>query len=321
MFKIFFEQVFWNIDVDIEFGNKGYCLGVKGGYFLVLLVDYDYEICIVMCNVLEEMGLVVEVYYYEVVIVGQNEIGVKFNILVVKVDEVQILKYCVYNVVDVYGKIVIFMLKLLYGDNGLGMYVYMLIFKDGKNIFVGEGYVGLFEIVLYFIGGIIKYGKVLNGFINFLINFYKCLVLGFEVLVMLVYLVCNCFVLICIFYVFSLKVCCIEVCFLDLVVNFYLVFVVLLMVGLDGIQNKIYFGDVVDKNLYDLLLEEVKEILQVCGSLKEVLEEFDKGCVFLIKGGVFIDEFIDVYIELKSEEEIKVCIFVYLLEYDLYYSV
>lgn len=135
--------------------------------------------------------------------------------------------------------------------------------KDGVNLFVGDKYGGLFEIVLYYIGGIIKYVCVLNVIINLFINFYKCLVFYYEVLVMLVYFVCNCLVFICILVVLSLKVCCIEVCFLDLVVNLYLVFVVMLMVGFDGIKNKIYLGEVMDKDLYDLLVEEVVEILKV----------------------------------------------------------
>ena len=56
------------------------------------------------------------------------------------------------------------------------------------------------------------------------------------------------------------------------------------------------------------------------GSLKEALEELDKGRAFLTKGGVFSDDFIDAYIALKSEEEIKVRTFVHPLEYELYYS-
>lgn len=274
-----------------------------------------------MCLVMEQMGLVVEVYYYEVVIVGQNEVVICFNIMIKKVDEIQIYKYVVYNVVYCFGKIVIFMLKLMFGDNGFGMYCYMFLFKNGVNLFVGDKYVGLFEQVLYYIGGVIKYVKVINVLVNLIINFYKCLVLGYEVLVMLVYFVCNCFVFICILVVFFLKVCCIEVCFLDLVVNLYLCFVVLLMVGFDGIKNKIYLGEVMDKNLYDLLLEEVKEILQVVGFLEEVLNELDLDCEFLKVGGVFIDEVIDVYIVLCCEEDDCVCMILYLVEFELYYSV
>lgn len=174
------------------------------------------------------------------------------------------------------------MLKLFVGDNGLGMYCNMLLSKDGKNVFMGDKYVGLFEIVFYYIGGIIKYVKVLNVFINLLINLYKCLVFGFEVFVLFVYFVSNCLVLICILVVISLKVICVEVCFLDLLVNLYLCFVVLLMVGFDGVINKIYLGDVMDKNFYDLLLEELKGIFVVVSLLGEVLDVLVVDFDFLI---------------------------------------
>jgi len=282
MFKIYSEQGSWMTDQDVEGGNKGHRPAVKGGYFPVPPCDHDHEIRTAMCNAMEEMGLVVEVHHHEVATAGQNEIGVKFNTLVAKADEVQTLKYCVHNVADAYGKTATFMPKPLYGDNGSGMHVHMSISKDGKNTFAGEGYAGLSETALYFIGGIIKHGKALNGFTNPSTNSYKRL---------------------------------------DPAANPYLCFAALLMAGLDGIQNKIHPGDAADKNLYDLPPEEGKLIPQVCGSLKEALEELDKGRAFLTKGGVFSDEFIDAYIELKSEEEIKVRTFVHPLEYDLYYSV
>ncbi len=321
MFKIFSEQASWNTDADIESGNKGHRPGVKGGYFPVPPVDHDHEIRTAMCNALEEMGLVVEVHHHEVATAGQNEIGVKFNTLVAKADEVQTLKYCVHNVADAYGKTVTFMPKPLYGDNGSGMHVHMSISKDGKNTFAGEGYAGLSETALYFIGGIIKHGKALNGFTNPSTNSYKRLVPGFEAPVMLAYSARNRSASIRIPYVSSPKARRIEARFPDPAANPYLAFAALLMAGLDGIQNKIHPGDAADKNLYDLPPEEAKEIPQVCGSLKEALEELDKGRAFLTKGGVFTDEFIDAYIELKSEEEIKVRTFVHPLEYDLYYSV
>ena len=321
MFKIYSEQGSWMTDQDVEGGNKGHRPAVKGGYFPVPPCDHDHEIRTAMCNAMEEMGLVVEVHHHEVATAGQNEIGVKFNTLVNKADEVQTLKYCVHNVADAYGKTATFMPKPLYGDNGSGMHVHMSISKDGKNTFAGEGYAGLSETALYFIGGIIKHGKALNGFTNPSTNSYKRLVPGFEAPVMLAYSARNRSASIRIPYVSSPKARRIEARFPDPAANPYLCFAALLMAGLDGIQNKIHPGDAADKNLYDLPPEEGKLIPQVCGSLKEALEELDKGRAFLTKGGVFSDDFIDAYLELKSEEEIKVRTFVHPLEYDLYYSV
>ena len=245
---------------------------------------------------------------------------VKFNTLVAKADEVQTLKYCVHNVAVAFGRTATFMPKPLYGDNGSGMHVHLSIAKDGKNTFAGEGYAGLSDTALYFIGGIIKHGKALNGFTNPATNSYKRLVPGFEAPVMLAYSARNRSASIRIPYVSSPRARRIEARFPDPAANPYLAFAALVMAGLDGIQNKIHPGDAADKNLYDLPPEEAKEIPQVCGSLKEALEELDKGRAFLTKGGVFSDDFIDAYIALKSEEEIKVRTFVHPLEYELYYS-
>ncbi len=321
MFKIYSEQASWNTDASFETGNKGHRPGVKGGYFPVAPVDHDHEIRTAMCNALEEMGQIVEVHHHEVATAGQNEIGVQFNTLVAKADEVQNLKYVVHNVADAYGKTATFMPKPLYGDNGSGMHVHISISKDGKNTFAGEGYAGLSETALYFIGGIIKHGKALNAFTNPSTNSYKRLVPGFEAPVMLAYSARNRSASIRIPHVSSPKARRIEARFPDPAANPYLAFAALLMAGLDGIQNKIHPGDAADKNLYDLPPEEASQIPQVCGSLKEALEALDADREFLTKGSVFTDEFIDTFLELKSAEELKVRTFVHPLEYDLYYSV
>jgi len=321
MFKIFSEQAAWNSDADVDGrqGNNGHRIAVKGGYLPTPPSDPDHEIRTAMCNALEEMGQVVEVHHHEVA-GGQNEIGVKFNTLVAKADEVQTLKYCVHNVAEAYGKTVTFMPKPLYGDNGSGMHVHMSIAKDGKNTFAGEGYAGLSDTALYFIGGIIKHGKALNALTNPSTNSYKRLVPGFEAPVMLAYSARNRSASIRIPYVASPKGRRIEARFPDPAANPYLAFAALLMAGLDGIQNKIHPGDAADKNLYDLPPEEAANIPQVCGSLKEALEALEADHEFLLKGGVFTKDFLDAYIELKAAEEIKVRTFVHPLEYDLYYS-
>ena len=320
MFKIYSEQACWNSDASFETGNKGHRPALKGGYMPVAPVDHDHEIRTAMCNALEEMGQTVEVHHHEVATAGQNEIGVMFNTLVAKADEVQNLKYVVHNVADAYGKTATFMPKPLYGDNGSGMHVHMSISKDGKNTFAGEGYAGLSDTALYFIGGIIKHGKALNAFTNPSTNSYKRLVPGFEAPVMLAYSARNRSASIRIPYVSSPKGRRIEARFPDPAANPYLAFAALLMAGLDGIQNKIHPGDAADKNLYDLPPEEAKEIPQVCGSLKEALEALDADRSFLTKGGVFTDGMLDAYIELKMTEVTRLRTNVSPVEFDMYYS-
>lgn len=320
MFKVYSEQAAWNTDGDFETGNRGHRPCVKGGYLPVTPVDHDHEIRTAMCNALEEVGLTVEIHHHEVGNAGQNEIGVKFNTLVAKADEVQTLKYVIHNVADIYGKTVTFMPKPIYGDNGSGMHVHLSILKDGKNTFSGEGYSGLSDIALYFIGGVIKHGKALNALTNPGTNSYKRLVPGFEAPVMLAYSACNRSAAIRIPYVTSPKARRVEVRFPDPTANPYLAFAALLMAGLDGVQNKIHPGDPADKNLYDLPPEESKAIPQVSSSLREALDALDADRAFLTKGGVFTDEFINAFIELKAAEELRVRTFVHPLEYELYYS-
>ena len=320
MFKIYSEQAAWNSDADFEGGNKGHRVGVKGGYMPTPPNDHDHEIRTAMSNALEEMGQFVEVHHHEVATAGQNEIGVRFNTLVAKADEVQELKYIVHNVANAYGRTATFMPKPLYGDNGSGMHVNMSISAAGKNIFSGEGYAGLSDTALYFVGGIIKHAKALNALTNPSTNSYKRLVPGFEAPVMLAYSARNRSASIRIPYVTSPKARRVEARFPDPSANPYLAFAALLMAGLDGIQNRIHPGDPADKNLYDLPPEESKEIPQVCGSLKEALESLDADRDFLLRGGVFSNEFLDAYIAIKSAEELRVRTFVHPLEYELYYS-
>ncbi|MFT0211764.1 type I glutamate--ammonia ligase [Pseudomonas sp. F1_0610] len=319
MFKVYAEQAAWNADKRVDGAGNGHYIGVKGGYLPTPPQDRDYELRAAMCNALEELGQQVEIHHHEVA-AGQNEIGVKFNTLVAKADEVQALKYVVHNVAEAYGRTATFMPKPIYGDNGSGMHVHLSIAQNGKNTFSGEGYAGLSDNALYFIGGIIKHGKALNALTNPSTNSYKRLVPGFEAPVMLAYSARNRSASIRIPYVTSPKARRIEARFPDPAANPYLAFSALLMAGLDGIQNRIHPGDAADKNLYDLPPEESKNIPQVCGSLKEALEALDADREFLLRGGVFSNEFLDAFIEVKKAEELKVRTFVHPLEYDLYYS-
>ncbi len=319
-YKIDSEEAGWNSEKVYEDGNMGHRPGVKGGYFPVPPVDSLHDLRSAMCLAIEEMGVTTEVHHHEVATAGQCEIGVKFNTLVKKADEVLILKYAIQNVAHGYGKTATFMPKPLVGDNGNGMHVHMSLGKDGANLFTGDGVGGLSETALYYIGGIIKHAKALNAFTNASTNSYKRLVKGFEAPTMLAYSARNRSASIRIPFISNPKARRIEVRFPDSTANPYLAFAAMLMAGLDGIQNKIHPGGPMDKDLYDLPPEEEKQIPQVCFSLDQALSELDKDREFLTRGGVFTDDMIDAYIALKSEETTRLKMTTHPVEFDMYYS-
>ena len=315
------EEAAWSSNADFEDGNTGHRPRVKGGYFPVPPVDSLHDIRAAMCSAMEQMGLDVEVHHHEVGTAGQCEIGIKFNTLVAKADEVQILKYCVLNVAHAYGKTATFMPKPLVGDNGSGMHVHQSIAKSGDNTFAGDGYAGLSDTALYYIGGIIKHARALNAFTNASTNSYKRLVPGFEAPVMLAYSARNRSASIRIPYEPSPKGKRVEVRFPDPTANPYLAFAAMLMAGIDGIQNKIHPGDAADKDLYDLPAEEAADIPTVASSLEMALDALDEDRAFLTTGGVFSDDMIDAYIELKREDIERLNMTTHPVEFDLYYSV
>lgn len=315
------EEAAWASNQHFDDGNIGHRPGIKGGYFPVPPVDSLHDIRAAMCTAMEQMGLPIEVHHHEVGTAGQCEIGVRFNTLVKKADEVQIMKYCTHNVAHAYGKTATFMPKPLVGDNGSGMHVHQSISKDGENIFAGDGYSGLSDDALYYIGGIIKHARALNAFANASTNSYKRLVPGFEAPVMLAYSARNRSASIRIPYEPSPKGKRIEVRFADPTGNPYLTFAAMLMAGLDGIQNKIHPGDAADKDLYDLPAEEALAIPTVASSLEQALAALDEDRSFLTAGGVFTDDMIDGYIELKSAEVETLNMTTHPVEFSMYYSV
>ncbi|HLA35571.1 MAG TPA: type I glutamate--ammonia ligase [Rhodocyclaceae bacterium] len=319
--KVNSEEAAWASAEKINGGNTGHRPTVKGGYFPVPPVDSLNDIRAQMCIALESCGVPVEVHHHEVATAGQCEIGTKFSSLVQRADWTQILKYVIHNVAHSYGKTATFMPKPIVGDNGSGMHVHQSIWKDGKNLFAGNGYAGLSEFALYYIGGIIKHARALNAITNPLTNSYKRLVPGFEAPVKLAYSARNRSASIRVPYVQSDKARRIEVRFPDPGCNPYLGFTAMMMAGLDGVQNKIHPGDPADKNLYDLPPEEDAKIPTVCASLDQSLDYLDKDREFLTRGGVFSNEMIDAYIELKMEEVTRFRMTTHPIEYEMYYSI
>ncbi len=310
----------WNSGRSYEDMNTGHRPTVKGGYFPVPPVDSLHDIRSTMCLALEELGLVTEVHHHEVATAGQCEIGVKFGTLTRKADEVQVLKYVVHNVAHSFGKTATFMPKPLVNDNGSGMHVHMSLFKDGVNLFSGDGYGGLSDTALYYIGGVIKHARALNAFTNPATNSYKRLVPGFEAPTILAYSARNRSASIRIPYESNPKGRRIEVRFPDSMANPYLAFAALMLAGLDGIQNKIHPGDAMDKDLYDLPPEEEKTLKLVAFSLEEALNALDADRDFLKAGDVFSDDLIDAYIDIKKQNVTRLRTTTHPVEFDMYYS-
>jgi 3-(hydroxyamino)phenol mutase len=318
--KIYSEEAPWSSDLKFEGGNLGHRPPVKGGYFPVPPIDSLQDIRSAMCLALEEQGVEVEVHHHEVAAPGQCEIGTKFSTLVKRADWLQILKYTVWNVARSYGKTATFMPKPVVGDNGSGMHVHQSVWKGGQNLFAGDGYAGLSDFALYYIGGVIKHAKALNAITNPGTNSYKRLVPGFEAPINLAYSARNRSASCRIPFVSSPKGRRVEVRFPDPTANPYLCFAALLMAGLDGVQNKIHPGDPLDKNLYDLEPEEAAKVPHPCASLDEALVNLDKDRGFLLRGGVFTDDMIDAYIALKYEEVQRFRMTTHPVEFDMYYS-
>lgn len=318
--KIDSSEAAWNSEKVYPDGNMGHRPTVKGGYFPVPPVDQLHEVRAAMCDYAEAMGLGIETHHHEVANAGQCELGIAGNTLVKKADEVQILKYAVHNTAHLFGKTATFMAKPMVGDNGSGMHINMSLGKDGKNLFVGDGYGGLSDMAIYFIGGVIKHARALNAFCNSGTNSYKRLVPGFEAPIMLAYSARNRSASIRIPYAPNPKTRRIECRFPDPMSNPYLAFAAVMMAGMDGIMNKIHPGDPADKNLYDLPPEEAATIPTVCSSLDQALEALSADRAFLTAGGVFTDDMIDAYIELKMKEVTRFRMTTHPVEFDMYYS-
>ena len=318
-FKLDHSELPINGDTDYEGGNLGHRIATKGGYFPVPPMDSAQDMRGEMLAAMGAMGVKVEKHHHEVAS-AQHELGMKFDTLVTMGDQMQIYKYCIHNVAQSYGKSATFMPKPIFGDNGSGMHVHQSIWKAGKPLFAGNKYADLSQECLWYIGGIIKHAKALNAFTNPSTNSYKRLVPGYEAPVLLAYSARNRSASCRIPFTNSPKAKRVEVRFPDPTANPYLAFAAMLMAGLDGIQNKIDPGAAMDKDLYDLPPRELKKIPTVCGSLREALANLDKDRGFLKAGGVFNDDFIDSFIELKMTEVMRFEMTPHPVEFNMYYS-
>ncbi|MBM1172749.1 type I glutamate--ammonia ligase [Microvirga arabica] len=319
-FKLDSAELPINGDTPYEGGNLGHRIPTKGGYFPVPPLDSAQDMRGEMLAAMKAMGVTVEKHHHEVAS-AQHELGTKFNTLVRTADEMQIYKYCIHNVAQSYGKTATFMPKPVYGDNGSGMHVHQSLWKGGKPLFAGNKYADLSQECLWYIGGIIKHAKALNAFTNPSTNSYKRLVPGYEAPVLLAYSARNRSASCRIPWTTSPKAKRVEIRFPDPTANPYLAFAAIMMAGLDGILNKIDPGPAMDKDLYDLPPRELKKIPTVCGSLREALASVDKDRAFLKAGGVFNDDFIDSYIELKMAEVARFEMTPHPVEFQMYYSV
>ena len=309
----------YNTGRSYEEGNSGHRPRAKGGYFPVPPVDTCQDLRAEMVSTLLGLGVPMDKHHHEVA-ASQHELGVTFDTLVKTADNVQLYKYVVQMVAHNYGKTATFMPKPVKEDNGSGMHTHQSIWKGNKPLFAGDGYAGLSEMALHYIGGIIKHAKALNAFTNPTTNSYKRLVPGYEAPVLLAYSSRNRSASCRIPYGSSPKAKRVEARFPDPLANPYLAFAAMLMAGLDGIENKIDPGKAMDKNLYDLPPKELKKVPTVCGSLREALTNLDKSRAVFTKGGVFDNDYIDSYIEMRMIDVQRTDMTPHPVEFDMYYS-
>ncbi|MET4666734.1 MULTISPECIES: type I glutamate--ammonia ligase [Sphingomonas] len=308
-----------NTGREYEGGNLGHRPRAKGGYFPCAPIDSAVDIRGEMVSTMLEMGLPCDKHHHEVA-AGQHELGLTFGTMTLTADRMQIYKYVCHNVAQAYGKTVTFMPKPIKEDNGSGMHTHLSIWDKGNPLFAGNGYAGLSETCLFFIGGIIKHAKAVNAFTNPTTNSYKRLVPGYEAPVLLAYSARNRSASCRIPYGTGPKAKRVEVRFPDAMANPYLCYAALFMAGMDGIQNRIHPGEAMDKNLYDLPPAELAEVPTVCGSLREALDSLAADHDFLLKGDVFSKDQIESYIELKMHDVLRWEMTPSPVEFDMYYS-
>ena len=312
----------WNSGRD-EKPNLGYKPRYKEGYFPVPPTDSLHDLRGEMVRIMEQIGLTIEAHHHEVATAGQCEIDMRFDTLVHTSDNLMKFKYVVKNTALRHGKTATFMPKPLFGDNGSGMHCHQSLWKDGKPLFPGSGYAGLSPMALHYIGGLLKHARSLAALIAPTTNSYKRLVPGFEAPVNLAYSRRNRSASIRIpLYTESPKAKRLEFRPPDPSCNPYLALAAQLMAGLDGVLNRIDPGQPLDKDLYDLPPEELKNIPTMPGSLEEALKELERDHEFLLKGDVFTEDFLKTWINYKRHREVEeMALRPHPYEFALYYDI
>ncbi|HSP80952.1 MAG TPA: type I glutamate--ammonia ligase [Myxococcaceae bacterium] len=311
----------WNSGREEAGGNLGYKPNWKDGYNVVMPTDAHHDMRDEMCHILGEVGISVERQHHEVATAGQAEIDFRFDSLVKTADNLMWFKYVLKNVAARHGKVLTFMPKPLFGDNGSGMHTHQSLWKGGKPLFAGEGYAGMSQMALYYIGGILKHARALAALCNPTNNSYKRLVPGYEAPVNLAYSSRNRSASIRIpMFSSSPKAKRLEFRSPDPSCNPYLAFAAQLMAGLDGIENKIDPGEPLDKDIYGLSPEELKEVPMMPGSLEEALGCLRKDHKFLLKGDVFTEDVLESWIDQKQKEVDAIRLRPHPMEYQLYFD-
>ena len=304
-FQIDSVEAQWNMGADEVGNNQGHKIKYKGGYFPVAPTDQFQDLRTEMVLEMEKVGINIECQHHEVGTAGQGEIDMRFDSMLKMADQLMMFKYIVKNVARRHGKTATFMPKPIYGDNGSGMHVHQSLWKDGKPLFAGDGYAGLSEMGLHYIGGILKHAPALVALTNPTTNSYKRLVPGYEAPIKLAYSSRNrsaaCRIPM---YSNSPKAKRVEFRTPDPSCNPYLAFTAMLLAGLDGIQNKIDPGAALDKNIYGLSAEEAAEIPSIPSSLDEALTNLKNDHEFLLAGDVFSEDLVNAWIDYKYDAEI-----------------
>jgi glutamine synthetase len=299
------EEGFWNSGRNDK-QNLGHKPRFKEGYFPASPIDSLQDLRTEMVLTMQSLGIEVEVHHHEVATAGQTEIDMKRTTLTKMADNYLVYKYVVKNVAKRHNKTVTFMPKPVFGDNGSGMHVHQSLWKSGKPLFAGNGYAGLSELAMYYIGGLLKHAPALCAFTNPTTNSYKRLVPGYEAPVNLAYSQRNRSASVRIpMYSSNPKAKRIEFRCPDPACNPYIGFAAMLMAGLDGIIHKIDPGKPLDKDIYDMTPEQLKDVPSTPGSLETALDALEKDYEFLLRGDVFTEDLVETWIDYKRSREVK----------------